>query len=304
MIRKLEYTVDPEFAGRTVLSFLRSKGYSARVITGLKKNPHGIMLRNKKVTVQKTLKGGDRLTVYIRDVAGDNVVPRDIPLDVPYEDRDVAVVNKPAGMATHPSQDNYDSSLANALAYRFSQRGEDCTVRAVNRLDKNTSGLILIAKNRLAAAVLSNELKSGGIAKQYLALVEGVPDKSGTVDAPIARAPGSTIERRVSEDGERAVTHYELLLAGEFSLVRLTLETGRTHQIRVHMSHIGHPVAGDFLYGTEFSGGMPRHALHACALEFTHPVTGERIALKAPLPDDMARLCKQQWGEQYEALGL
>ena len=209
MIRKLEYAVPPEFAGRTVLSFLRANGYSARVITGLKQNPHGIMLRNKKVTVQKTLKAGDTLVIYIRDKAGENVVPRDIPLDIPFEDRDVAVVNKPAGMATHPSQDNYDTSLANALAFHFQSRGEDVTVRSVNRLDKNTSGLVLIAKNQLAAAKLSAELKNGGVHKEYLALVEGVPDDCGTVDAPIARAPGSTIERMVSESGERAVTHYK-----------------------------------------------------------------------------------------------
>ena len=304
MIRKLEYAVPPEFAGRTVLSFLRANGYSARVITGLKQNPHGIMLRNKKVTVQKTLKAGDTLVIYIRDKAGENVVPRDIPLDIPFEDRDVAVVNKPAGMATHPSQDNYDTSLANALAFHFQSRGEDVTVRSVNRLDKNTSGLVLIAKNQLAAAKLSAELKNGGVHKEYLALVEGVPDDCGTVDAPIARAPGSTIERMVSESGERAVTHYKLLLAGGFSLLRLTLETGRTHQIRVHMSHIGHPVAGDFLYGTEFSGGMLRHALHASRLSFTHPVTGETVDLFAPLPDDMSALCKKQWGEKYEALGI
>lgn len=299
MIRKLEYTVDREFAGKPVLSFLRAHGFSSRMIKNLKKNPHGILIGNKKSTVLKQLRAGDRLTVYIKETASVNVVPRDIPIDIVYEDRDIIVCDKPPFMATHPSQDNYDNTLANALAYHFASEGQECVIRPVNRLDKNTSGLIIAAKNAHASGILSDALKQRRIHREYLAFIEGcIEPKSGIICAPIARAGGSTIERCVDfENGAPAVTHYETLRRGEFSLLRLWLETGRTHQIRVHMSHAGHPVAGDFLYGHEFSGGMPRHALHSASLEFTHPISGETMRFESRLPQDMVALYEKQWGE-------
>lgn len=297
MIRKLEYVIDDAFHAKTVLTFLRAQGFSSRIIKDIKYNPHGILIRNKKVTVQKTLKKGDRLTVYIREKEESTVVPRKYPLDIVYEDRDVIVVNKPPFMATHPSQDNYDTTLANALTFYFDGNGEKCAIRSVNRLDKNTSGIILVAKNALAAGILSDDLKAKRIERQYLAIVEGRVDACGSVDAPIGRADGSAIKRCVREDGDFALTHYEPIKAGDdFSLIRLTLETGRTHQIRVHMSHIGHPVAGDFLYGTEFSGGISRHALHSCNITFTHPITKEPLHFEVGLPEDMEKL--------YETIGI
>lgn len=302
MIRRIEYTVEDSFHGKPVLAFLRANGYSSRMIKELKRNPHGILVKNKKVTVLKQLKAGDKLTVYIKETAGEHIVPAELPLSVVYEDRDVVVCDKSPGMATHPSQDNHDTTLLNALAYHWRQRGEDCAARAVNRLDKNTSGLILVAKNAYASGVLSGDLREKKVKRTYLALVEGCPDETeGVIDAPIARAPGSTIERRVDvENGERAVTHYKVLKRGAFSLLQLWLETGRTHQIRVHLASIGHPVAGDFLYGHEFSGGMRRHALHSCSLEFVHPVTHQTMQFSAALPEDMAALCEQQWGATDE----
>ena len=291
MIRKLEFVIDEAFAGKTVLVFLKAQGFSSRIIKDIKYNPHGILIKNKKVTVQKQLKKGDRLTVYIREKRENGVKPVNMPLDIVYEDRDVIVVNKPPFMATHPSQDNYDNTLANALTYYFSQKNEECTIRPVNRLDKNTSGIILVAKNALSAGILSDDLKEKRIKRQYLAIVEGRVTQNGTVDAPIGREDGSAIKRCVREDGDSAVTHYEVLKAGDdFSLIRLTLETGRTHQIRVHMSHIGHPVAGDFLYGREFSGGIKRHALHSCNIAFTHPVDKTELYFEVGLPDDMEKL--------------
>ena len=304
MIRKIVYEIDESFDKKTVLSFLRYKNFSSRLIKELKKNPHGILIRNKKVTVQKTLKAGDVLTVYIKDkeTASEALTPVELPLDIVFEDKDVIVCNKPPFMATHPSQDNHGTTLANALAFHFSKNGGPKTVRSVNRLDKNTSGLILVAKNMHASGVLSDDLKVKKVRREYLAFVEGCPDEmSGTVNAPIARCEGSTIKRLVDfEKGDSAVTHYTVVKKGEFSLLKLSLETGRTHQIRVHMSHIGHAVAGDFLYGTEFSGGMDRHALHSYTLEFTHPVTNEILSFKAPLPEDMKRLYEKQWGEINE----
>ena len=300
MIRKIQYTIDDSFAGKQVLSFLKYKNFSSRLIKELKRNPHGILIGNKKVTVLKTLKKGDVLTVYIKekDEGAENITPVYHPIDILYEDKDVLVCVKPPFMATHPSQDNYGTTLANALCYHFEKNGGPATIRPVNRLDKNTSGLILIAKNMHAAGVLSDDLRQKKIKRTYLAFVEGCPeDKKGTIDAPIKRCEGSTIKRCVDVDGDRAVTHYEVLKEGEFSLVRLWLETGRTHQIRVHMSHIGNAVAGDFLYGTEFSGGLSRHALHSYTLEFTHPVTNEVMKFTAEMPEDMQELYNKQFGE-------
>ncbi len=298
MIRKLEFDIDENFHAKTVLTFLKAQGFSSRIIKDIKYNPHGILIRNKKVTVQKQLKRGDKLTVYIREKEETSVVPRALPLDIVYEDRDVIVCNKPPFMATHPSQDNFDSTLANALAYYFKQKNDDCIIRSVNRLDKNTSGIILVAKNALAAGILSDDLREKKIQREYIAIVEGEVNCDGTVDAPIARAEGSTIKRCVdSKKGERAVTHYSVLKSAKnFSCIKLRLETGRTHQIRVHMSHIGHAVVGDFLYGTEFLGGMERHALHSANITFTHPITKQKMYFEAPLPKDMEKL--------YETIGI
>ena len=292
MIRKLEYEIDESFHGKTVLVFLKAQGFSSRIIKDIKYNPHGILIRNKKVTVQKQLKRGDKLTVYIREKEESSVVPRELPLDIVYEDRDVIVCNKPPFMATHPSQDNYDTTLANALAFYFLQKNDDCIIRSVNRLDKNTSGIILIAKNALAAGILSDDLRDKRIEREYIAFVEGRVDGDGTVDAPIARAEGSTIKRCVDfNNGERAVTHYTVLKSSDgVSCIKLKLETGRTHQIRVHMSHIGHAVVGDFLYGKEGIFGMERHALHSANITFTHPVTKQKMYFEAPLPEDMEKL--------------
>lgn len=304
MIRKLIYDIDAEFDKKTVQTFLKSRGFSSRMLKELKKNPHGILIGNKKCTALKTLKKGDKLTVYIKENGpSENITPVELPVDIVYEDKDVLVCNKPPFMATHPSQNNRETSLANALVFHFMKNNEQLTVRPVNRLDKNTSGLILVAKNAHASGVLSTDLKSKKVEREYLAFIEGCPDNmQGTVDAPIARKTGSTIERCVDfEKGETAVTHYEVLKKGEFSLVRLKLETGRTHQIRVHMAYIGHAVAGDFLYGTEFSGGISRHALHSYTLKFTHPITNEQMNFVSELPDDMKKLYESQWGHYEQA---
>ncbi len=295
MTRKLEFKIDEAFDKKTVLTFLKSQGFSSRIIKDIKYNPHGILIRNKKVTVQKQLKKGDTLTVYIREKDETAVKARNLPLDIVYEDRDVIVINKPPFMATHPTQDNYDNTLANALAFYFQQKGENCHIRPVNRLDKNTSGLILVAKNALSAGILSDDLKQKRVRREYFAIVEGCPDKKeGTVDAPIARESGSAIKRCVDfESGDSALTHYSVISGGEFSLLKLWLETGRTHQIRVHMSHIGHAVAGDFLYGTEFLGGINRHALHSATLTFLHPIDKKEMHFEADLPRDMKLLLEK-----------
>ncbi|WP_010649975.1 RluA family pseudouridine synthase [Oceanobacillus massiliensis] len=212
-------------------------------------------------------------------------------MDIVYEDEAVIVINKPPGMATMPSPQHFTGTLANGLiAYYRSCGRNDSTVHVVTRLDANTSGLVLIAKDRYTHSLFSEAQKAAKINRKYMAVVEGVPQTKGTIDAPIARKAGSIIEREVNDSGRRAVTHYKKLqeLAGH-SLVEVELETGRTHQIRVHFSNEGYPLAGDDLYGGTLQL-MGRQALHCFDLNFRHPLTKRAIHLQVELPEDMKLL--------------
>ncbi len=297
--RKITYIIEEQDQGRTVLSFLKGRGFSSRVLTALKQNPYGITIGRKRVTVQKQLRHGDLLTVRVKDRASQvqnaTLAPEDVPLSVVYEDEDVLVVNKPPFMATHPTLGNRNHTLANAVIFYEQQRGRAPIFRPVHRLDKNTSGLILLGKNAHSAGVLGADLKEKKVRRGYLAVVKGVlPQSEGTVDQPIARAEDSLLARKVDPGGERAVTHYRVLAeGGGHQLVQLVLETGRTHQIRVHMAYMGAPVAGDFLYGEE-DPAIGRQALHAAHLSFIQPVTGQPMSFFAPLPDDMIRFLKEK----------
>lgn len=212
--------------------------------------------------------------------SGENIIRTEMDLDILYEDEDILVINKPAGMPVHPSMGNYENTLANGIAWYFSQKGEDFVYRCINRLDRDTTGALILAKNPLSAAVLSVQMKRRQIRRTYLALVDGVLPESGVVDAPIARMEGSVITREVNfETGESAVTHYERLAVGRYySLAELHLETGRTHQIRVHMKYIGHPLPGDYLYHPDYRR-IQRQPLHSFQLEFTHPIAKEPMLL-------------------------
>ena len=200
-------------------------------------------------------------------------------------------------MPTHPTHGHLDDTLANALAYRAAVRGEPFVFRPANRLDRNTSGIVLLAKNRFAASRLYEEMKRGTIHKTYVAITEGVPSPaSGRVDAPIARADEGILMRVVRDDGAPSVTDYSVMRTsrdGKYALIALRPLTGRTHQIRVHMAHIGCPLIGDFLYGRECPEIIERHALHAVRLEFDHPTTGKLIRMSSPLPADMLRVIKE-----------
>lgn len=294
--RKIAYEIEEKDGGRTVLSFLKEQGFSSRVIAGLKRNPYGITIGRKRVTVQKQLKKGDLLTVRITNresqIANEHIQPVDLPLQVLYEDEDVLVVDKPPHLATHPSLGNHGATLAGAVAHYL--RGREFVFRPVHRLDKDTSGAILLAKNSHSAGVLGEDLKKNKVVRTYLAILQGtLPQKQGTVDAPIARVPGSVLARQVDAAGDAAVTHYKVLAEGNgFSLVHLKLDTGRTHQIRVHMAHLGAPVAGDFLYGQE-DAALGRQALHSASITFTHPISHREIALRCPLPDDLTDYLKK-----------
>ena len=242
------------------------------------------------------LQPGDTLTLHIHEEhSSEKIPPVELPLDIIYEDEDLMVINKPAGMPIHPSMNNYYNSLANGLAYYFAQQNCPFVFRCINRLDRDTSGLTIIAKHYVSAGMLSAMIANkatSGITREYLAIVKGsVKPTKGTITAPLGRKEGSIIERTVDfEKGESAVTHYKLLdEKNGHSLVSLILETGRTHQIRIHMKYLGYPLIGDYLYNPDMEQ-IQRQALHAWKLSFVHPITGEKMQFTAPLPEDMAKV--------------
>lgn len=289
MERVLEYIISFDTNPVTVLDFLKQEGFSRHILSSMKNSSGNcIVLNGERGFGRSVLKEGDRLVVTVPEVeSGENIIRAEMDLDILYEDEDILVINKPAGMPVHPSMGNYENTLANGIAWYFSQKGEDFVYRCINRLDRDTTGALILAKNPLSAAVLSVQMKRRQIRRTYLALVDGVLPESGVVDAPIARMEGSVITREVNfETGESAVTHYERLAVGRYySLAELHLETGRTHQIRVHMKYIGHPLPGDYLYHPDYRR-IQRQPLHSFQLEFTHPITKEPMLFTAPVPED------------------
>ena len=289
MERVLEYIISSDTNPVTVLDFLKQEGFSRHILSSMKNSSGNcIVLNGERGFGRSVLKEGDRLVVTVPEVeSGENIIRTEMDLDILYEDEDILVINKPAGMPVHPSMGNYENTLANGIAWYFSQKGEDFVYRCINRLDRDTTGALILAKNPLSAAVLSVQMKRRQIRRTYLALVDGVLPESGVVDAPIARMEGSVITREVNfETGESAVTHYERLAVGSYySLAELHLETGRTHQIRVHMKYIGHPLPGDYLYHPDYRR-IQRQPLHSFQLEFTHPITKEPMLFTAPVPED------------------
>ncbi len=288
------YTITPADAGKKISQFLSEHGYSSRLRLHLRTTPDCIFIGETSVFSNRVLEFGDVLKVELVEKKGSEaIIPVPMKLDILFEDEHLMVVNKPAGMPVHPSQGNYGNTLANGIAAYMEEKGVDFVFRAVNRLDRDTSGLLIIAKHMLSSSILSDQVKDHAIHREYAAIVCGKTAETGTVDAPIARKDGSTIERVVDpERGESAITHYKTLAYNEetdLSYLRLLLETGRTHQIRVHMKHIGHPLPGDFLYNPDYRY-IERQALHSAYLRFTHPISGDTMEFSAPLPEDMAEL--------------
>jgi 23S rRNA pseudouridine1911/1915/1917 synthase len=293
MNRIIEYKITSLNAGVRIDTFLRQKGYSYQNLTDIKKMPKSILVNGIHYYMRQTLSEGDLLQVCITETqSSEKIPPVPLPLDIVYEDEDILVINKPAGMPIHPSMKNYTNTLANGLAYYFEQQNKPFIFRCNNRLDRDTSGLTLISKHLVSGNILSSMVSRREIHREYLAIVEGhVTPLSGTIDAPIARKPDSIMERIVDfEHGERAVTHYQVVsYSPSYTFVSLRLETGRTHQIRVHMKYLGYPLIGDFLYNPN-TKDINRQALHSHKLSFSHPITGEEMSFVAPLPDDMARI--------------
>ncbi len=287
MERQILYTIDKDY--KSISDFLKSKGYTSSNIVELKKYENGIVLNGTWAYMNQKPAILDRLLVRVCEYKkSENILPVFIKLDIKYEDEDIVVVNKPSDMPIHPSLNNYENSMANALMYYY--RDKNFVFRCINRLDRDTTGLSVVAKHFLSAGILNTFMQKREIKRVYNAIVEddGSLTESGTVDAPIAREDDTLIKRRVSKEGHRAITHYKVLkrLNGA-SLIKLRLDTGRTHQIRVHMSYIGHPLVGDYLYNERYyDKENVRPLLHSKSLSFIHPITGENLYIECELPKD------------------
>lgn len=293
-IRRVSFTVPPERVGQKVDTLLRKElGLSGTVIRRIKWLEDGILLDGVRVFTSRRAEAGQVLTVRLSDPERrSGVVPAPGPLDIVYEDGDMLVLNKAPGVLVHPGAGHFSNTIGNFLLDYYDRTGVEADFHPVHRLDKGTSGLMVVAKHPHAQEVLKNQLHTAEFRRIYLAVCLGGPaEEAGTVDAPIGMAEGSIVARAVRSDGLPARTHYRVLeRRGDRTLVRLALETGRTHQIRVHMAYLGCPLAGDFLYGAEDKELIPRPALHSSELAVRQPVTGEMLTFTCPMPEDMARL--------------
>lgn len=287
----MKWVIEKEYSGMLIRDYLKTvHGFSRRIIKTVKFDGGEIMVNGEPQTVRYDLAVGDILTVsFPPEKVGPGVLPEDIKLAIVYEDDALIVIDKPSGMATIPSFHHPSGTVANGVLAHYVKNYIPYTIHVVTRLDRDTSGLVLIAKHRYGHSLLAASQRSGNVRRKYKAIVEGTMDQpEGVIDASIDRKAGSIIERAVSDTGKRAITHYKVLNSfQDYSLVEIELETGRTHQIRVHFSHIGHPLAGDDLYGGS-KVWIQRQALHCCELELEHPVTKEIIQLQSQLPDDIS----------------
>lgn len=294
MSRRLELAVTPELAGIKVDTLLkRHLGLSGTVVRRIKWLEDGILVDGNRVNTRFCPAAGQVLSVRLSDPQRNSgIVPAPGPLDIVYEDEDLIVLNKAAGVSVHPGPGHFDDTLGNFLVYYYESSGQEADFHPVHRLDRGTSGLLVAAKHPHAQEVLKKQLHTEHFRRVYLAVCEGIlEDWTGVIDAPLGPKPGSLMEQMVRPDGKPARTRYGVLRRwGDRLLVELELETGRTHQIRVHMAHIGHPLTGDFLYGTEDKALIGRPALHSGYLSFLHPITKEKLQFSTPLPQDMARL--------------
>lgn len=298
MIRTFHFAITSKESGMPIGFYLKSMGVSSSCLISLRQSPGSILLNNAPVLMKTTMKEGDELTVILKEQkTSEHIPPVPLPLHIIYEDEDILVLNKPADMPIHPSMDNYENTLGNAVAFYYKNQ-MPFVYRCVNRLDRDTSGLTIVAKNQISAGILSQMISRREIKREYLAISgkSNLPE-SGTIDAPIARKEASVIERIVDfSTGEPAVTHYRAIATNKernLSLLLLHLDTGRTHQIRVHMKHIGAPLIGDYLYNPDMTY-IHRQALHSYRLTFLHPITKEPMQFIAPVPDDMQNAFKKE----------
>jgi len=291
-MRYLEFSVSPDEAGRRVDSVLKRRGLSTSAIRRAKRRNRGLLLDGASIYTSYPVQSGQVVAILADDRAASKIVPYGGPLDILWEDNDLLIVNKPAGLAVHPCAGSWEDSLGARLVFYYQTISLTAEFHPVHRLDKGTSGLMAVAKHPAAQHILTAALHSGRFEREYLAICEGVPTiPCGVVDAPLDRTEESYLRQCVRSDGKPARTHYEVLQSrGRVSLLRLVLETGRTHQIRVHMAYLGHPLVGDFLYGHEAPEWIAHPALHSAKLSLTQPFTGEALHFETPMPEDMTHL--------------
>jgi 23S rRNA pseudouridine1911/1915/1917 synthase len=302
----MDYLIDAQLDGKSVLDVMtRTLGLSRATVKHLKFLENGITVNGDHVTVRHILRDGEVLSLAIEDTKSpEKLSPCELELDIAYEDDKVIVPNKPADMPTHQSFGHYGDTVANALAYRYAEMGVPFVFRPVNRLDRNTSGLLLIARDRVSAAFLSDAMKDHKIRKKYVAILHGIlPERKGIIDTYMRRTAQSVIVREncgEGEGGDRAITEYEVLCMTEkHTLVIATPITGRTHQLRVHFAGLGAPIEGDDMYGAP-SPLIGRHALHSFCLSFPAPASKEQIEVTSALPDDMRSLALAVLGDALE----
>ena len=294
----IKITENNKFNGQPVLKLLQGLSLSSKMIKRLKYRDDGILLNGERVTVRRILKVGDEICLAIEDTeSSESASPSDINVDIIYEDSEIIVADKPPFMPTHPSHGHHDDTLANALASYFSKKNTPFVFRPINRLDRNTSGLVIVAKNKFSAATLTKAMKEKRIKKTYIALLSGhLPDPEKTVDYNGMKL--GVIDMPIHRTAEEALTYYRITNRNaECTEVEIFPQTGRTHQLRVHFSAIGHPIIGDDMYGRS-SDLISRHALHAIKLDFPLPsAVGEicsesELHLTSPLPNDMKLIKK------------
>lgn len=290
MGNKLKYIIDEKNDGDKFIHYLKVElKMSTRFTRKMAKDGLGL-INGKRGINSDVLKKGDVVEIFIDGNETQDIEPEDFPINVVYEDDDLLIVNKPPFMVVHPTKSHQQGTLANGIVNYFRQTGQDCIVRLVNRLDRDTSGLVIIAKSQFAHQQMASMLIENKIEKYYIAIVHGKIHNSDTIDLPIGRPTLESIKREVMEAGQRAVTHYDVLEASEnMSCLKVKLETGRTHQIRVHLTHIGHPLVGDSLYGEE-SEYINRQALHAYMLRFNSIRTNEPLEIVVQPPEDMQKV--------------
>ncbi len=285
----LKYTINTE--NINLKTFLKQHYFSNRLLIKLK-NRNAIFCNGKNVYMDYLLSLNDTITINLDyDEKNENIVPTKMDLNIIAEDDAYIILNKPAGIAIHPSCRHYETSLSNGVKYYFQTIGLNKKIRPVNRLDKDTSGLVVFAKNEYIQECFIQQMKNHSFQKWYVAILDGLlKEKQGIINAPIARKQNSIIERCISPDGDKAITHYKVLKEfKDYSLVEFLLETGRTHQIRVHSKYIGHPIVGDTLYG-KASAFIQRQALHAYKIKFAHPISNKPSIYIANIEEDIKKL--------------
>lgn len=283
----LNFQIEKEYEGYKLTDYLKSEvGLSSRIIRKSLREQRVLVNGNAK-RARYSLIEGDKLEVIINTKETQDIEPENIPIDIAYEDEDIIVVNKPPFMVVHPTRSHQSGTLANAVTYYFRSKGDDSIIRLINRLDRDTSGLVIIGKSQYAHMAMAKKMETNEIKKSYITIVEGELKGQGTINAPIGRPSEDSLMRCVMDNGQNSITHYKVLKSSKsMSMVEVLLETGRCHQIRVHMKHIGHTIVGDTLYGKE-SNLVKRQALHAYKLEFNTIRDNIPLQILSNIPRDL-----------------